>query len=188
MHRRLMVALAAIAALGLTAATVGAAGAPKSKKKNEIRIVGGTVFKPGKYVKLNVRFKPAAVAVKSGAIVTLVNRSKEPEPHTITFTTKKYLPKGFESALDEKLMQAHQVDPNNPEAPPRVFVVDNGAPLAAGAMLEADTPFTPDVAGDSAFIPPEQKRFKFKVTARKGSRLYYFCAIHPWMQGKIAVR
>jgi plastocyanin len=186
MHRRLMVALAAIATLGLTAAA-GPASAAKTKRTNEIRIVGGTVFKPGKYLKLNVRFTPATIAVKPGRIVTVVNRSKEPEPHTVTFTTKKYLPKSFASALDEKLMEAHQVDPNNPEAPPGVFVVDNGAPLAAGAMLEADTPFTPDVAGDSAFIAPDQKRFRFKVTARKGSRLY-FCAVHPWMQGKIAVR
>ena len=54
-------------------------------------------------------------------------------------------------------------------------------------MLEVDTMFTPDVAGDSAFIAPGQKSFKFKVTANKGSRLYFYCAIHPWMQGKLTV-
>lgn len=185
MNRRLTVALAATAALGMSA---GGAATAAAAKKNEIRIVGGTVFKPGKYLKLDVRFKPVNVTVRSGSTVTVVNRSKEPEPHTISFTKKRYLPKTFGSAVDEKLMEAHQVDPNDPEAPPGVFVVDNGAPLAPGAMLEADTPFTPDVAGDSAFIAPDQKRFKFKVTAGKGSRLFYFCAIHPWMQGKIAVR
>jgi plastocyanin len=185
MNRRLTVALAATAALGMSAGGVATASAAK---KNEIRIVGGTVFKPGKYLKLDMRFKPTSVAVKSGATVTVVNKSKEPEPHTITFTKKRFLPKSFGSAIDEKLMEAHQVDPNDPEAPPAVLVVDNGAPLAPGAMLEADTPFTPDVAGDSAFITPDQKRFKFKVTAKKGSRLSYFCAVHPWMQGKISVK
>jgi plastocyanin len=185
MHRRLTVAVAAIAALGVSAGGVTTAGAAK---KNRIRIVGGTVFKPGKYIKNDVRFTPAAAIVKSGATVTLINASKEPEPHTITFTKKRYLPKTFTNALDATLNEAHQVDPGNPEAPPAVFVVDDGAPLAPGAILEADTPFTPDVAGDSAFIAPGQKKFRFKVTARKGSRLFYFCAVHPWMQGKISVR
>jgi plastocyanin len=184
MHRRLTVALAAVAALAVSAGGVATAGAAK---KNQIRIVGGTVFKPGRYLKNDVRFKPADATVKSGATVTLINASKEPEPHTITFTEKRYLPKSFASPLEAKLNEAHQVDPSNPEAPPAVFVVDDGAPLAPGAILEADTPFTPDVAGDSAFIAPGQKRFKFKVTARRGSRLFYFCAVHPWMQGKIKV-
>ena len=64
---------------------------------------------------------------------------------------------------------------------------DNGQPVAQGGTLEVDTMFTPDVAGDSAFIFPGQKSFSFKVTAKKGSRLYFFCAIHPWMQGKLTV-
>jgi plastocyanin len=28
----------------------------------------------------------------------------------------------------------------------------------------------------------------FNVTAKKGSTLSYFCAIHPWMQGTIKVK
>ena len=46
---------------------------------------------------------------------------------------------------------------------------------------------TPTKAGDSAFIAPDQKTFKFKVTADKGSTLHYYCGIHAWMQGKIKV-
>ncbi len=41
-------------------------------------------------------------------------------------------------------------------------------------------------AGDSIFIAPGQNS-SIKVTADKGSRLRYFCAVHPWMQGKITV-
>jgi hypothetical protein len=26
-----------------------------------------------------------------------------------------------------------------------------------------------------------------KVTAKKGTKLYFLCAIHPWMQAKIIV-
>ena len=37
-------------------------------------------------------------------------------------------------------------------------------------------------------MAPGQKEAKFTVTADAGSTLYYFCAIHEWMQGKIGVR
>jgi plastocyanin len=186
MTRRLTVAVAATAALGIAAGGVASAGA--AAKKNEIRIVGGTVFKPGQFVKLDVRFAPANVTVKSGATVTLRNKGTDPEPHTISFVAKKYLPKSFDVAVDAKLREAHQVDPTNEEAPPGVFVVDNGAAVPEGGMLEVDTGFTPDVAGDSAFIAPNQKTFQFKVTAKKGAKLFYYCAVHPWMQGKITVK
>jgi plastocyanin len=184
--RRLTVAVAAVAALGLSAAGV-ATTAGAAAKKNEIRIVGGTTVKPGKYLKVDLRFTPMNATVKSGATVKLLNRGRDPEPHTISFIAKKYLPKAFETPVDAKLLEAHQVDPENQEAPPGVLVVDNGQPVPEGGMLEVDTMFTPDVAGDSAFIAPGQKSFSFKVTAKKGSRLYYYCAIHPWMQGKLTV-
>lgn len=184
MHRRITVAAAATVALGLVALppAMGAA------KKNEIRIVGGEEFKAGKYVKVDMRFKPLKTTVKSGSTVTLRNKGKIPEPHTITFVEKRYMPTSFDVAFEDKLLEAHQVDPNNQEAPPGVLVVDNGAPVPAGGTLQADTGFTPTTAGDSAFIGPDQKTFKFDVAADAGSKLFYYCAIHAWMQGKIKVR
>ena len=183
MNRRLTVAVAATAALGLAAATAGAA-----IPKNEIRIVGGEQFKAGKFVKVDMRFKPRNRNVKSGSVVTLRNRGEIPEPHTITFVEKRFMPKSFDVAVEEKLLEAHQVDPNNQDAPPGVLVVDNGAAVPEGGMLEADTGFTPNRAGDSAFIAPDQKTFRFRVTADEGSKLFYYCAIHAWMQGKINVK
>jgi plastocyanin len=186
MNRRLTMAVAATTALGLAAGGVATAGA--AAKKNEIDMVGGVSVKPGKFVKDDQRFAPRNAKVKSGATVTLRNKTKTEDPHTISFVQKRFLPKQFETAAFGPLMQAHQVDPNNEEAPPGVLIVDNGAPLAAGATLEADTMGDDKKAGDSAFIAPGQKTFKFKVTAEKGSKLFYFCAVHPWMQGKISVR
>jgi hypothetical protein len=29
------------------------------------------------------------------------------------------------------------------------------------------------------------EHISFKVTAKKGSTLYFMCLIHPWMQGKV---
>jgi plastocyanin len=186
MNRRLTVAVAATAALGLAAAGV-ATTAGAAAKKNEIRIVGGEKFKAGEYLKIDLRFKPADVTVKSGSTVTLRNKGKIPEPHTISFVEKQYLPTSFDVAVDAKLREAHQVDPNNEDAPPGALVVDNGVAVPEGGTLEVDTGFTPTTAGDSAVIAPDQKTFQFKVTAKKGSRLFYFCALHPWMQGKIKV-
>ena len=188
MKSRLMVAFATVAVLGLSAAGVaGTAGAAAKKRKNEIRIVGCTTVKPGKYLKVDLRFTPLNTTVKSGSTVKLLNRGRDPEPHTISFIQKKYLPKAFETPVDAKLREAHQVDPENEEAPPGALVVDNGQPVPEGGTLVVDTMFTPDVAGDSAFIAPDQKSFSFKVTAKKGSRLYFYCAVHPWMQGKLKV-
>ena len=177
MTRRFTVAVAATAALGIAAGGIASAGAGAAAKKNEIQIVGGTIFKAGKFIKDNQRFKPLDASVKSGATVTVRNKAKSPEPHTISFVEKRYLPKSFESAVDEKLIEAHQVD-----------VVDDGVAVPDGGTLEVDKGFTPDVAGDSAFIAPGQKTFSFKVTAKKGSNLFYYCAVHPWMQGKITVK
>ena len=186
MNRRFTVAFAATAAVGLAAGGVATAGA--APKKNEIVIKGGTVFKAGKFVKDEVHFAPREISVKSGATVTVKNRGEDPAPHTVTFVAKRYLPKSFDVAVNDKLLEAHQVDPTNEEAPPGVLVVDNGAAVPPGGTLNVDTGFTPTTAGDSAFIAPDQKTLSFKVTAKKGSKLFYFCAIHPWMQGKITVK
>lgn len=186
MNRRTTVAVAATTALGLAAGGIATAGA--APKKNEIAIVGGVSVEPGKFVKDDQRFTPLDVPVKSGATVTLRNRAKTQDPHTISFVEKRFLPKEFETAVDPKLREAHQVDPNNEEAPPGALVVDNGAAVPEGGTLEVDTMFTPAKSGDSAFIAPGQKTFKFKVTAKKGSKLFYYCAVHPWMQGKITVK
>lgn len=180
MNRRLTVAVAVTAALGLgAAATAGAAA------KNEIRIVGGIVVKPGQYVQDDQRFKPLNKTVKSGATVKLVNKARTRDPHTISFIAKRFLPKKFGTPAMGPLGEAHQVPEG--EGEPGVLIVDNGQPLAEGATLNVDRMGNDKTAGDSAFIAPGQKSFSFKVTADKGSRLSYFCIIHPWMQGKITV-
>ena len=85
-------------------------------------------------------------------------------------------------------MAAHQVDPNNEEAPPGVIEVDNNAAAAdQSALLNVDSLGDDKQAGDSQFIGPDQKTITFKVTAKKGKVLPYYCAVHPWMQGKITV-
>jgi plastocyanin len=181
MTRRIPVAaLAAVAAFGVAAAPAAAA------KKNEIRIVGGTKFKAGKYVKDDVRFKPMSVTVKSGATVKVVDKGTDPAPHTISFVEKAFLPKSFDFAAAGPLFAAHQVNEETEEV--GFFQVNDGVgvPMDQAGVLEVDSLGNDTDAGDSQFFLPGAGT-SFKVTAAKGSTLPYYCAIHPWMQGKVKV-
>jgi hypothetical protein len=185
MKRRLTVALAATAALGVFAAgTVPAAGA--AAKKGQIRITGGPIFKPGVMVGDNVRFN-RNTTVKSGGTVKIVDKgSPMAGPHTISLLKKSALPRTMAQAepcfegqgVCAPLFAAHQV-PEDPEGMPGVIEYNAGA---AGF----DTMGDENTAGDSLFMPPGQGG-SIKVTAKKGSKLTFFCAVHPWMQGKITV-
>jgi plastocyanin len=185
MKRRTTAAVAAIAALGLLAA--GAGPATAKPRKGEIRISGGPFFVPGKRIGDDVRFN-AHTTVKSGGTVKVVNNgSPEAGPHTISLLKRSALPRTQAQAepcfefqgVCAPLVAAHQVNPETQE--PAVIEYNTGA---AGF----DTMGDDKTAGDSLFIAPGQKRVSFKVSAKKGSKLSYFCAVHPWMQGKISVK
>ena len=191
MNRRVTVAVAATAALGMPALVL-APSASAAAKKNQIQIVGGTSIEINKFVKDNQRFVSPLGKVRSGATVKVVNKAKTQDPHSISFAAKRFLPgdsfEEFETPVFPLLGQAHGIPQDDPEGEPTIFVTDNGQPVPAGGTLQADTEFTDTVMGDSAFIAPGQKSFSFKVTADAGTTLNYFCAIHPWMQGKIRVK
>jgi plastocyanin len=179
-RRTAVAALATVAAFGVAAAPAAAA------KKNEIVIKGDFTWRSGKSVKDTQRFSPRSVSVKSGATVTVRNRSKTEDPHTISFIEKQFIPTGFESPIVGATFAAHQPGGEEGEFFPKV---DDGVAAAdPSAPLAVNTLGTLDAAGDSEFIAPGQKSTKFVVTADKGSTLPYFCAIHPWMVGKIKVK
>jgi plastocyanin len=173
MIRRKSVALVATAALGLSALGVGAASAAS---KNRIDIVGGTTVKPGKSVTDDQRFTPQDLEVKSGATVKLANKAKTEDPHTISLVKKSQLPKTakqtFNCAACNAFFGAHEVNEQTG---------DIGKPVVDVGQTGFDQP------GDSMVIGPKAK-ISFKVTAKKGTTLYYLCAVHPWMQGKIKVK
>ena len=187
MNRRLTVALAATAALGMCAmGTASAAGAAAKPLKGKIRITGGPVFKPGVMIGDNVRFN-RNTTVKSGGTVKIVDKgSPMAGPHTVSLLKKSALPRTMAQAdacfqgqgVCAPLYAAHQV-PEDPEGMPGVIEYNAGA-AGFDTMGDANT------AGDSLFMPPGRGG-SIKVTARKGSKLTYFCAVHPWMQGKITV-
>jgi hypothetical protein len=185
MHRRLLVALAATAALGVS--TVGLAPQAGAAVKNKIRIKGGPFYKPGVMVGDNIRFN-RHTTVRSGRTIRVINRG-DPEagPHTISLLKRSALPRTLAQAeacfegqgVCAPLYAAHEV-PENQEEPPGVLLFNAGAE-GFDTMGDART------AGDSLFIAPGEGA-SLRVTADRGSRLRYFCAVHPWMQGKITVR
>jgi plastocyanin len=190
MNRRITLAVVATTAAGIAAggvaANAGAAANAAAPKKNEIVIKGKFVFKPGVSAFDNQRFRPLDVRVKSGATVTVRNRAKTKDPHTLSFVQRQFLPKSFDAPVAGPLFGLHQLES---ETAPPVLKIDNGAPAAdQNAPLSVDTLGTPDAPGDSELMGPGQKTASFKVTAAKGSKLYYFCIFHPWMQGKISVK
>jgi plastocyanin len=186
MNRRLTVALAATAAFGVCAmGTASAAGAAAKPLKGKIRITGGPVFKPGVMIGDNVRFN-RNTTVKSGGTVKIIDKgSPMAGPHTVSLLKKSALPRTIAEAepcfefggVCGPLVAAHQFNPETME--PGVAEYNAGA---AGF----DTMGDENTAGDSLYMPPQQGG-SIKVTAKKGSKLTYFCAVHPWMQGKITV-
>ena len=58
--------------------------------------------------------------------------------------------------------------------------------LAVLLLLPAPANF--DKPGDSVFIGPNVgDSADSKITAKKGTKLFFLCAIHPWMQAKVIV-
>ncbi len=173
MTRQMTVALAATATLGVSAAGVGIAGAATP---NRIQILGGTTVKPGQSLTDDQHFAPAKLEVRSGATVTLANKAKTEDPHTISLVKKADLPKTakqvFNCATCNAIIGSHEFNEQTG---------DIGKPVVDVGQAGYDQP------GDSTVIQPKRK-ITFKVTAKKGTTLYYLCAIHPWMQGSIAVK
>jgi plastocyanin len=186
MNRRTPAALAAVAALGVSALAIGPAAAatkPKPKPaKNTIEARGTLKVKINGYIQDAQSFFPGTITVKPGTTITLRNKSAGGAPHSLSLLRKSALPKTGDEIMNcaacGPLMGAHQADPNTGEV--KVPVVDVGAP-GFDTMGDAQN------AGDSIFLPPQGK-VTFKVTAKKGSTLHFFCAIHPWMQGTIKVK
>ena len=175
MSRRTPLALLGAAVL-ILAAAVAPAGALAA---NTIDIRGGVTVKPGKAVIDTQRFTPLVKGIKSGSTLTIRNKAKTKDPHTFSIVKKSQLVKTpgalnscFENGVCGALFAAHEVPEG--DGPPGKPVVDVGKEGF-------------DQPGDSVIIGGPTAT-KVKITAAKGSNLYYLCAIHPWMQGRLNVR
>lgn len=174
--RRTHLALFVAAALAGTAVAVPAIAQNGSAK---IIIKGGAKMKPGKSITDTQRFTPLSATVKAGGTLTIVNKAKSKDPHTVSIVKRSELPrtaagmnKCYEGGPCAALEQAHTGGEEG-EGPPKNPVVNVG-----------EDGF--DQPGDSVVLMAKTTRVK--VSAAKGRNLSYLCAIHPWMQGTIKSR
>jgi hypothetical protein len=127
-------------------------------------------------------------AVAAGDELEIVNTTNPLQVGPLTFSLVRpgYLPK-------TKRAQANCFTPNHicwaiaewqgvhGEGVPTINPAEAGLP-------GWDTPGTTTSPGDSWFTGLEPgTHFAQEVTAKAGSRLWFMCAIHPWMRGTIKV-
>lgn len=171
--------LVALAAVGASTATAAAPARVTVKSITSFR------FKPNRYIQDGLRWAKDSYVVKSGGTVHVVNGDGSEGPHTFTVVAKKDVPKTartlFNCRACNTLARAHGADPNS-EAPPKFNFLENG--------VGQDTAPDLDRAGDSGVTGRGRKgeSIDFHVTARAGTKLYFMCLIHPWMQSKLIVQ
>jgi plastocyanin len=184
-NRKLVAGIAGLClAVGASGVAMAAntAAVPKSVTVKEAQTFKAV---PNRYVTNTLRWAKDVYVVKSGGTITVVNNKNDEGPHTFTVVNKKDLPKNAPAMLNckicNKLGLAHGADPNS-DAPPKFQYLENGK--------GQDTAPDIDRPGDSGLTGSGQKNEKisFKVTAKKGSTLYFMCILHPQMQAKVQVK
>jgi hypothetical protein len=165
----------AVAGVAVGSAVAASGGAPKVDK---LKVVGGVQAKPGFFIKDLLRYTPFKSSVKAGGTIqiTTAKSGSTEGPHTFSLVKKSQLPLTAKAINNCKvcgqIAQEHGADPNS-ESPPTTPLVDGGDGF--------------NKPGDSVFFDGSTV-MKLPVSAKKGTTLYYMCAIHPWMQGSVVVK
>jgi plastocyanin len=175
------------ALIGLAAAAVVAAGASYAVASTGsahhaavvvVKTPGSELFILNKEAADTRHFAPGTITVHSGDEVTFWKTDKGMDPHTVTLSTKAGLPHSFQSPCPACQIASHHLkNPNNENSGVKTYVLNAAQPGF-------------DAVGDSIALAPQGPHSKYTVTisAPAGTTLYYVCAIHPWMQGKIIVK
>lgn len=141
-------------------------------------------FQINRYVQTTARWDKDSYTVKSGGTLHIVNLAADEGPHTFTVVAAKDEPKTlqqlFGCQICLKLAKAHGADPNS-NAPPKFPYLENG--------VGRKTPPQVNQPGDSGVTGKGKKgeSIDLKVTAPAGTKLYFMCLIHPWMQAVLNV-
>lgn len=174
MYRRAFALLTTAVLVFAPAATGSVAGGvpgPKAHAPNIVRLVGTETFEANALIQATFRFSPERQFPHTGERVRWLDRDHTMDPHTVTVVRKSQLPTSlpevFNCAPCNDALDAHF------GAGPPVTRVNVGA---AGL----------DAPGDSLLLF-DGENIGAKISAPSGKRLFYLCAIHPWMQGQLKV-
>jgi plastocyanin len=138
----------------------------------------------------NLKFVgPEAVTVGQQLEVVNNTNPKQVGPHTFSLVTKSSLPKtpaARKKCFTPKhiclaIAQWHGFNPKTER------ITKN--PATAGPAGWSTSGDATGKKGDSWFTGEGKKgtHISQEVTAEPGTTLYYVCAVHPWMQGKVRV-
>ena len=185
-HLRYVLVLGVVAAIAATCASFALGGAARQAKSFTILAKDdGISFEANKSITDTMYFDPGTLEVSSGDSITFkFGDTKAREPHTITILKQSQLPTTGEQVENcSACMRYATGHLKNPKAEPGPanpivhWVLNKGKPGL-------------DAVGDSIAIqqPGKHRSITVKVTAPKGTTLYFVCAVHPWMQGKIVVK
>ena len=182
MRKSLAIGLAFIAITVFGSAANGSPSAPT------IKVVGGGIFIPNGLVAETFHFLPGDITVVSGSTLTFVKAEGSADPHTLTLVEKSQLPKNVDQVFSC----------GSSKSDPCSAALHAHFPHNAQPVVEVDTDSIPGLSapGDSLLLCPNPNpqqqtcgkgSVSWIVSAPAGSTLYFFCAIHAWMQGAIHV-
>ena len=174
-----LVCVTAVAATGATAGT---------RSHTSVTTIKAVTTAPkivvNRYIQDGLRWNKDVYTVKSGGTIHVVNVAADEGPHTFTVVLKKDAPRTGLQVVNCKICRvlgkAHGADPNS-NAPPKFPYLENGVGQA--------TPPSVDKPGDSGITGKGKKgeSIDLTVTAPAGTKLYFMCLIHPWMQAELDV-
>jgi len=129
---------------------------------------------------------PESVTVGDQLEIVNDTNPKQVGPHTFSLVTKGSLPKTPKARKNcftpKHICLAvaiwHGFNPKTEQ------ITKNPAKAGAAGWSTAGST---SKKGDSWFTEKKGETFSQEVTAAAGSTLYYLCAVHPWMQGKVNV-
>lgn len=180
-HLRRAGALGAIVALGATGLVSTGA---QAESGDADRAESSTITMEVKGKKL---FFEGPRSIDRGDELLIVNNTdaKQIGPHTFSLVEKDQYPElskegvkaCFKEGVCARILKGHKVDLKTEEV---------GRTVSRAGKDGWDSAF--GKRGDSWFSLEQDESFSQKVSAKAGSPLYYFCTIHPEMQGKIKVK
>jgi len=183
--RKLLIWAAAISMVAAVVATGAMAGRGTSASVTTIKAVSPPLkVVVNRYIQDNLRWNKDVYTVNSGDTLRVVNTAAGEGPHTFTVVAKKDAPRTGPAMINckicEKLGKAHGADPNS-DAPPKFPFLENGVGQATAPSV--------DVPGDSGVTGSGKKNesIDLTVTAPAGTKLYFMCLIHSWMQAEVDV-
>ena len=178
-----------LATVFVAAGTVATTGAMAARSVHSSTTTIKAVTVPPKvvvnrYIQDGLHWNKDVYTVPSGGTIHIVNMAADEGPHTFTVVQKKDEPKTGLQVVTCKICQvlgkAHGADPNS-NAPPKFQYLENG--------VGQSTPPSVDKPGDSGITGKGKKgeSINLTVTAPAGTKLYFMCLIHPWMQAELDV-